>query len=123
MNRIFIHCSNIINRYLCPFCNNAASEPTSLALHFEEHFCCCPNCELYFTSIEVLNLHCQDCIADEKVMNVVKNSTEPQGQQKRRTTTEKKQPGSSRPKWTPKICTHCGKQYRTNYKLQVCINK
>ncbi|XP_031783060.1 zinc finger protein isoform X1 [Nasonia vitripennis] len=109
--------------YVCPFCNEAASEPNNLALHFNQHFCVCLNCEMYFTSIEVLNLHSQDCIESKNTIDEMKDSEEPKEQRKRQAATEKKQPGSSRPKWTPKICTHCGKQYRTNYKLQEHMRK
>ena len=106
-------------RYVCPFCNEAASEPNNLAAHFEEHFCTCPNCELYFTSIEVLNLHNQDCIERKHKVNDAKSiSGSSQTTQKKQQPSEKKTTGS-RPKWTPKECVHCGKQYRTNYKLQV----
>jgi hypothetical protein len=83
-------------------------------VHFEQHFCSCPNCELFFTSIDVLNLHSQDCLEGKG------KSTDDLSEEQREGSpgSEKKHQGS-RPKWTPKVCTHCGKQYRTNYKLQV----
>ncbi|RLU25672.1 hypothetical protein DMN91_001829 [Ooceraea biroi] len=56
--------------YVCPFCNEAALETTNLAAHFEQHFCCCP-CGLYFTSVEVLSLHKEQC--DVYKNNVVDN--------------------------------------------------
>lgn len=108
-------------RFICPFCNEASSEPNSLAVHYEQHFCSCPNCELYFTSLEVLNLHSQECIEDKhKVDNDNRNSDDAsQNQPQDDKQPQEQQQQGNRPKWTPKICPHCGKEYRTNYKLQV----
>ncbi|XP_015589654.1 zinc finger protein 260 [Cephus cinctus] len=113
------------NWYVCPFCNEAATEPNNLVVHFEQHFCCCP-CGLYFTSVEVLNIHKQQCdlyksksiikedMVAETDANTVANNVNQEEQ--------KKQP-AVRQKWTPKICAQCGKQYRTNYKLQEHMRK
>ncbi|EZA50182.1 hypothetical protein DMN91_001830 [Ooceraea biroi] len=116
--------------YVCPFCNEAALETTNLAAHFEQHFCCCP-CGLYFTSVEVLSLHKEQC--DVYKNNVVDNkekkdaqldvaaavpsqeSNDNPGEQKKQSTVKRK--------WTAKECTECGKQYRTNYKLQEHMRK
>ncbi|XP_012286496.1 zinc finger protein 2 [Orussus abietinus] len=111
------------NWFVCPFCNEAAMEPNNLMVHFEQHFCCC-TCGLYFTSVEVLNIHKQQCEfhkskvdKEDKKAEHVDNSTA-----NAITATEQKKP-STRQKWTPKICSQCGKQYRTNYKLQEHMRK
>ncbi|XP_011499854.1 PREDICTED: zinc finger protein 519-like [Ceratosolen solmsi marchali] len=111
------------NWYICPFCNEAAAEPNSLAVHFEQHFCSCSNCELFFTSIDVLNLHSQDCLEEKNKSDGVKNYDELTEEQRQRTPVSDKKQQNSRPKWSPKVCTHCGKQYRTNYKLQEHMRK
>ncbi|KAL6255927.1 hypothetical protein P5V15_013167 [Pogonomyrmex californicus] len=112
--------------YVCPFCNEAALETTNLAVHFEQHFCCCP-CGLYFTSVEMLNLHKEQCnvykteVVDKEKkdaqLNVVtpQESNDNQEGQKKQSTVKRK--------WTAKVCTECGKQYRTNYKLQEHMRK
>ncbi|KYM93004.1 hypothetical protein ALC53_00543 [Atta colombica] len=113
------------NWYMCPFCNEAALETTNLAAHFEQHFCCCP-CGLYFTSVEGLNLHKEQCDVyktDEVVnkeekdvqLNVVSLQESNQEGQKKQSTVRRK--------WTAKVCTECGKQYKSNYKLQEHMRK
>lgn len=121
--------------YMCPFCNEAALETNSMAAHFEQHFCCCP-CGLYFTNVDVFNMHKQQCdVHKNKGITKEKKMTEPvitvpsQNNANNASTTndsnqeeQKKQP-AVRQKWTPKVCTQCGKQYRTNYKLQEHMRK
>ncbi|XP_023248360.1 zinc finger protein 260-like [Copidosoma floridanum] len=98
--------------YVCPFCNEVAAEAKYLTEHFVKHFCCCPKCELYFTSVDALNLHIQSCL-DLQNNADVENSKN----------VEKKVTEHSQPKGTPKVCSICGKQYRTNYKLQEHMRK
>lgn len=133
------------NWYICPFCNEAANEPASLLDHYDQHFCSC-SCGTYFISIEEFNQHEQQCSflndskspiengedelsAGESVPATGNNvidladidagvgnaDTEAEGN-------EKSQSGV-RQKWIPKICSQCGKQYRTNYKLQEHMRK
>nr|XP_050866804.1 zinc finger protein ZFP2-like [Vespula vulgaris] len=111
--------------YVCPFCNEAAMETNNLAAHFEQHFCSC-SCDLYFTSVEVLNIHKQQCNSykikiDSKEIKVIESELVP-SQSNDNVDIPKKQ-STVRQKWTPKICTQCGKQYRTNYKLQEHMRK
>lgn len=111
--------------YVCPFCNEAALETANMAAHFEQHFCCC-SCGLYFTSVDVLNIHKQRCdMQKSKGISKEKKVPEPASMPLQNNTNmeeQKKQP-SVRQKWTPKVCTQCGKQYRTNYKLQEHMRK
>lgn len=111
------------NWYVCPFCNEAASDPNNLVPHFEQHFCCC-SCGLYFTSVEVLTIHKQNCEnnSQSKDEQIVSNNVEISEKSSENQEEPKKQ-SSVRQKWTPKICTQCGKQYRTNYKLQEHMRK
>ncbi|KAF7418744.1 hypothetical protein HZH68_001397 [Vespula germanica] len=111
--------------YVCPFCNEAAMETNNLAAHFEQHFCSC-SCGLYFSSVEVLNIHKQQCNSykikiDSKEIKVIESELVP-SQSNDNVDIPKKQ-STVRQKWTPKICTQCGKQYRTNYKLQEHMRK
>ncbi|XP_011141484.1 zinc finger protein 2-like [Harpegnathos saltator] len=115
--------------YVCPFCNEAALETTNLAAHFEQHFCCC-TCGLYFTSVEVLNLHKEQCdVYKDKVANEEKHDaqldvTAPATTESNDNQAEQQKKQSTvRQKWTPKVCAQCGKQYRTNYKLQEHMRK
>ncbi|XP_020278456.1 zinc finger protein 813-like isoform X2 [Pseudomyrmex gracilis] len=112
--------------YVCPFCNEASLEKTNLAAHFEQHFRSCP-CDLHFTSVEALNLHKEECDVrkttqiDKKEDNAQVDATSQQktddgGQ------AEQKKP-VVRQKWSAKVCMACGKQYRTNYKLQEHMRK
>ncbi|EGI67202.1 PREDICTED: zinc finger protein 665-like [Acromyrmex echinatior] len=115
------------NWYMCPFCNEAALETTNLAAHFEQHFCCCP-CGLYFTSVEELNLHKEQC--DVYKTNEVVNKEEKDVQLNAVSLQEsndnqegQKKQSTVRRKWTAKVCTECGKQYKSNYKLQEHMRK
>ncbi|XP_014485168.1 PREDICTED: zinc finger protein 2 homolog isoform X2 [Dinoponera quadriceps] len=115
--------------YVCPFCNEAALETANLAAHFEQHFCCC-TCGLYFTSVQVLNLHKEQCdIYKDKITDKEKNDAQldvrekPAEKNDNQAEQHKKQQSTVRQKWTPKVCAQCGKQYRTNYKLQEHMRK
>ncbi|XP_070167908.1 zinc finger protein 260 [Polyergus mexicanus] len=114
--------------YMCPFCNEAALETTSLAAHFEQHFCHC-YCDLYFTSVEMLNLHKQQCIVykdklvDKKKKDIQLNVATPSQERNSNQEEQKKQSPTVKRKWTAKTCDECGKQYRTNYKLQEHMRK
>ena len=101
--------------YLCPFCDEACPDSTSLTAHFDQHFCCC-TCGLYFTSVEMLNLHEEQCVLVKTTETTTKNQSVQLNEE------AKKQP-NSRQKSTPKVCSYCGKQYRTNYKLQEHMRK
>ncbi|KAL6447096.1 hypothetical protein ACFW04_001445 [Cataglyphis niger] len=114
--------------YMCPFCNEAALETTSLATHFEQHFCrCC--CDSYFTSVEMLNLHKEQCIVykdklvDKKKKDIQLNIATPSREKSGNQEEQKKQSPTAKRKWTAKTCDECGKQYRTNYKLQEHMRK
>ncbi|XP_043272210.1 zinc finger protein 260-like isoform X2 [Venturia canescens] len=136
--------------YVCPFCNEAATEPSSLVAHFEQHFCCC-NCGLYFTSVEGLNLHGEQCDFNKREELDIVEEEEANGEEDEEISENKnletkiansavienagrdddddddeeggKRQSNVRQKWTPKVCTQCGKQYRTNYKLQEHMRK
>ncbi|XP_011259645.1 zinc finger protein 2 homolog [Camponotus floridanus] len=114
--------------YMCPFCNEAALETTSLAVHFEQHFCRC-SCDSYFTSVELLNLHKEQCIVykdklvDKKKKDVQLNVATPSRERNGNQEEQKKQSPTVKRKWTAKTCDECGKQYRTNYKLQEHMRK
>lgn len=115
--------------YVCPFCNEAALETTNLAAHFEQHFCCC-SCGLYFTSVEVLNLHKEQCDVyknnvanDKKKKDAQLDVATVLSQKSNDNPDEQKKQTTVRRKWTVKECTECGKQYRTNYKLQEHMRK
>lgn len=114
--------------YMCPFCNEAALETSSLAAHFEQHFCrCC--CDSYFTSVEMLNLHKEQCIVykdklvDKKKKDIQLNVATPSQERNGNQEEQKKQSPTVKRKWTAKTCDECGKQYRTNYKLQEHMRK
>ncbi|KAJ8676310.1 hypothetical protein QAD02_012097 [Eretmocerus hayati] len=104
-----------INWYLCPFCNEATVEPGSLATHYEHHFCSCPHCDLYFLSIEALNHHAQEC---SQVKTIFFSATTNGNSKKQAVPSDQKKSSKSRVKRFSKTCPHCGKEYRTNYKLQ-----
>ncbi|XP_034938294.1 zinc finger protein 260-like [Chelonus insularis] len=114
------------NWYICPFCKIAANEPNSLVEHFEQHFCSCP-CGLFFTSVEEFNLHGQQCSLEKVVgpKNEIEKTESSESVPTTDNTTEgsKKAQSNVRQKWTPKVCNQCGKQYRTNYKLQEHMRK
>ncbi|KOC67315.1 Zinc finger protein 484 [Habropoda laboriosa] len=110
--------------YVCPFCNEAILGSTNMIAHFEQYFCCCP-CGLYFTSIDALNVHKERCdVHKNKIISKEKDIVESElaPSQTDGNIDEKKQT-TVRQKWTPKVCAHCGKQYRTNYKLQEHMRK
>ncbi|XP_011159381.2 zinc finger protein 717 [Solenopsis invicta] len=113
--------------YMCPFCNEAALGTTNLAAHFEQHFCCC-SCGLYFTSVEVLNLHKEECdvykteTVDKEKKNAQLNTIVETQESNDNQEGQKKQ-STVRRKWTAKVCTECGKQYKSNYKLQEHMRK
>ncbi|XP_015191821.1 PREDICTED: zinc finger protein 2-like [Polistes dominula] len=111
--------------YVCPFCNEAAMEVSDFASHFGQHFCSC-SCGLYFTSVEVLNIHKEQCDSykikeENKEIKVIESELVPS--QSNDNVDIQKKPSTLRQKWTPKICAQCGKQYRTNYKLQEHMRK
>ncbi|XP_046597359.1 zinc finger protein 260 [Neodiprion lecontei] len=106
--------------YVCRLCNEAATEPPSLAQHFEVHFCSC-TCGIYYTSVEALNIHKQHCQTSKS--KEVLCTSEPCNDIATNPEEQKKPGTTARQKWTPKICTECGKQYRTNYKLQEHMRK
>ncbi|XP_014230208.1 zinc finger protein 260-like [Trichogramma pretiosum] len=109
--------------YICPFCNEAFSEPSNLLLHFEEHFYSCLKCDLYFTSIDVFNLHNQNCFVNKSDFTENKEQIQFSEVQPPVEESSEKKPQGSRIKCAPKICTHCGKEYPTNYKLQEHMRK
>ncbi|XP_012252724.2 zinc finger protein ZFP2-like [Athalia rosae] len=113
--------------YVCRLCNEAATEPSNLAEHFEVHFCSCA-CGIYFTSVEALNIHKQHCQPSKikEVTAITNSASDVNGCGEiiiDALEEEKKSGGTARQKWTPKICSECGKQYRTNYKLQEHMRK
>ena len=117
--------NNGVTWFICPFCNEATSEPNDLVSHFDQHFCSCA-CGFYFTSVEALNIHKQNCDKSkngvkEKKAAQIKADTSAKSSDNQED--QKKQPPTVRQKWTPKICSQCGKQYRTNYKLQEHMRK
>lgn len=113
--------------FICPLCNKVAGEANHLLAHFEQHFFCCNNCDSYFTNVEALNFHCQSQCCNETKFDVVKELSPAPLQ----SLPLPKQSNDEKPvaittlnlqkssKTTPRVCTTCGKQYRTNYKLQV----
>lgn len=125
--------------YICPFCNEASTEPNNLIEHFEQHFCTCP-CGLYFTSVAEFNLHEEQCsfqksskpsrrmrkveVEAMEVLDAIESIAEGSNDIiERRSASRKKSQTTVRQKWTPKECDQCGKQYRTNYKLQEHMRK
>lgn len=106
--------------HVCPFCNDASPDAVSLSTHFDQHFCSC-ECGVFYTSVEMLDVHKQNCDFANKLPQ---NSKESRGSKEKPPSEDetKKQP-SVRQKWTPKVCNQCGKQYRTNYKLQEHMRK
>ncbi|XP_043252189.1 zinc finger protein 260-like isoform X2 [Colletes gigas] len=111
--------------YVCPFCNEATLGSNNMIAHFEQYFCCC-SCGLYYTSVDALNVHKERCdVHKSKTICKEKELTEPElaHSQNDANADEQKKQTTVRQKWTPKVCTHCGKQYRTNYKLQEHMRK
>ena len=111
--------------YVCPFCNEAVLGSSNMIAHFEQYFCCC-SCGLYYTSIDALNVHKERCdVHKNKTMHKEKEITEPglTTTQNNTNVEEQKKQTTVRQKWTPKVCIHCEKQYRTNYKLQEHMRK
>ncbi|XP_017754558.1 PREDICTED: zinc finger protein 260-like isoform X2 [Eufriesea mexicana] len=110
--------------YVCPFCNEAILGSNNMIPHFEQYFCCCP-CGLYFTSVDALNVHKERCdVYKTKKINKEKEVIESElTSSQNDVNIEEKKQSTVRQKWTPKVCTHCGKQYRTNYKLQEHMRK
>ncbi|KAK9300288.1 hypothetical protein QLX08_006966 [Tetragonisca angustula] len=110
--------------YVCPFCNEATLGSNNMIAHFEQYFCCCP-CGLYFTSVNALNVHKERCdVYKSKTISKEKEVVEPElASSQNDINIEEKKQTTVRQKWTPKVCTQCGKQYRTNYKLQEHMRK
>ncbi|XP_011309998.1 zinc finger protein 260 [Fopius arisanus] len=114
--------------YVCPFCNEAATEPNNLAEHFKQHFYSC-TCSLLFINVEDLNSHKEKGCKPKKRKESMNKSEKMKSQQEvseesvLSTEESKKSPNNVRQKWTPKVCAQCGKQYRTNYKLQEHMRK
>ncbi|XP_076239749.1 uncharacterized protein LOC143182575 [Calliopsis andreniformis] len=110
--------------YMCPFCNEAILGSSNMIAHFEQYFCCC-SCGLYYTSIDALNVHKESCDAyKNKTIDKEKITESELMPSESDTNVEvRKKPVPVRQRWTPKVCTHCGKQYRTNYKLQEHMRK
>lgn len=109
--------------YVCPFCNEAILGSSNMITHFEQYFCCC-HCGLYFTSVDALSVHKERCDADkDKSTSQDKEVAEAELTAENEGNVDEKKQTAVRQKWTPKVCTHCGKQYRTNYKLQEHMRK
>ncbi|XP_076175029.1 uncharacterized protein LOC143150548 isoform X1 [Ptiloglossa arizonensis] len=111
--------------YVCPFCNEATLGSSNMVAHFEQYFCCC-SCGLYYTSVDALNIHKERCdVHKNKTISKEKEIAESELVPLQNDTNmdEQKKQTTVRQKWTPKVCTHCGKQYRTNYKLQEHMRK
>ncbi|XP_063978259.1 zinc finger protein 431-like [Diachasmimorpha longicaudata] len=112
--------------YVCPFCNEAATEPNDLAEHFKQHFYTC-NCGVMFINVDDLNDHKKDCKKRSKKESSEKMEVKEPEEKTTEVSTANEESGKKsqtvRPKWTPKVCAQCGKQYRTNYKLQEHMRK
>ncbi|XP_015120255.1 zinc finger protein 260 [Diachasma alloeum] len=114
--------------YVCPLCNEAATEANDLAEHFKQHFYSC-NCGLLFTHVDDLNGHkergCKKRVRRETSgkMERAKGPEEVSEVSAGDEESGRKTQSSVRQKWTPKVCAQCGKQYRTNYKLQEHMRK
>ncbi|XP_078037977.1 uncharacterized protein LOC144470558 isoform X1 [Augochlora pura] len=111
--------------YVCPFCNEAILGSNNMIAHFEQYFVCC-SCGLNYTNIDALNVHKESCdIHKSKTLISEVQDKEPElpPSQNGVDPNEQKKQAPVRQRWTPKVCTHCGKQYRTNYKLQEHMRK
>nr|XP_018902663.1 PREDICTED: zinc finger protein 260-like [Bemisia tabaci] len=90
----------------CDICGKIFQNKESFQKHYEQHWCRCSNCGLVFADNESLVLHCEQAHPNETKEAEAPNSSKKKGG-----------------KGEPKPCPHCGKRYRSNFKLQEHMRK
>ncbi|CAG9854479.1 unnamed protein product [Phyllotreta striolata] len=126
--------------FFCNVCSRNFEHKAAFDVHCLEHFHKCDGCKSLFISLDVLNAHRRTCLADQKDsksplkketddwgseesdndINTFKEDAVEEQENQQQTnndaetveSTEKKSQHSG-----GKMCTECGKMYKTNYKL------
>ncbi|GLG96544.1 Protein suppressor of hairy wing [Gryllus bimaculatus] len=133
----------------CNICGKSFTKNEDFQVHYETHYSRCSTCGALFATENALLSHCTEVhavkgeqksasasapttsavapatisvvtltpTADTSTLAATSSTDPPIA------TSSENKPASRRKKWEPKVCTECGKQYRTNYKLAEHMRK
>nr|CAD7423577.1 unnamed protein product [Timema monikensis] len=109
--------------FFCNMCGKSFGQQEDFHLHYESHCNKCNSCGALFTNKDALKAHRKEMHPRKNVKLEKEITPVAVGVNAGRKAVLSSSAAARRKKWEPKVCSECGKQYRTNYKLSEHMRK